>query len=330
MYIKNSQNIGFSALFYGISHMRLFFLIADYYPIGIVTYPFFIWSSGSFRYFFLNIGFLTINVSFFLFTFYVEKNNKILSKKYFFTSYFLLQTIILIIFFIFDLNNINFLSILSLPLFILFFVSYIRDINKRVKKEKIYPKWGLKMGISIFLILLGFIFSLDILNYFLGIIVRLIGNVMQLMAVYLLFLMFRNLVPFFEFEWRDKIENIYIINKGGLNLYSKSYIEDKKDVDDHYISGVLSSINIMLNELMNAKDNKISIIEKKNKIVTIFSGEYIIGVLVSTKELDYFKHNLKRLIIRIESLYKNLLVNWDGDRAKFSPLKDIINDIFPI
>lgn len=330
MQVKNSQDIGFSALFHGFSLMRLFFLIADYYPVGTVISPFLIWSSGSFRFLFLNIGLLSINLGFLLFTYYMEKNKKFTFKKYFFTSCFSLQTIILVVYILLDLFNINYLSILSLPLFILFLLIYIIDFDNQIKKEKIYPKRGLKMGFAILLILSGYILSLDVIYSFMGIISRLIGNGLQLIAIGLLFGILKNLVPFFEFDWRDKIENIYIINKGGINLYSKSYSEETKSIDDHYISGVLYSVNIMLNELMNAKDNKISIIEKKNKIVTIYSSEFIIGVLVSTEELEYFKHNLRKLVLKIEVLYKNLLINWKGDRIEFSSLKDIINDGFPM
>ncbi|MHA1106042.1 MAG: hypothetical protein ACTSPN_10040 [Promethearchaeota archaeon] len=328
--VKNSQDIGFSALFYGISHMRLFVLIADYYPVGTVISPFLIWSSGSFRFLFLNLGLLSINLGFLLFTYYMEKNKKFFFKNYFFTSCFSIQTIILVIIVLFDLFGINYLSILSLPLFILFLLIYIKDFDNQIKKEKIYLRGSLKLGFAILLILSSYILSLDVISSLLGIISRLIENGLQLIAIGLLFGILRNLVPFFEFDWRDKIENIYIINKAGINLYSKSYTEETKSIDDHYISGVLSSVNIMLNELMNAKDNKISIIEKKNKIVTIYSSEFIIGVLVSTEELEYFKHNLKKLVLKIEVLYKNLLINWKGDRSKFSPLKDIFNDIFPM
>jgi len=328
--VKYSQDIGFSALFFGISHMRFFFLIADYYSIETIISPFLIWSSGSYRFLFLSIGFFSINFGFLFFTFSMEKYKKFLYKKYFFTSCFSLLTFILVFYILFDLFSIYFLSILLLPLFILFLLIYIKDFDKQIEKEQIYPKRGLILGFSILLILSGYIFSLDIIYSILGLVSRLIGNSLQLIGVCILFILFRNLAPFFEFDWRDKIENIYILNKGGINLYSKSYIEEPKSIDDQFITGVLSSVNIMLNELMNTRDNKISIIEKKNKIVTIYSSDLIIGVLVSTKELEYFKHNLKRLVLKIEILYKNLLINWDGDRSKFSPLKDIINDIFPI
>ena len=84
----------------------------------------------------------------------------------------------------------------------------------------------------------------------------------------------------------------------------------------------------MLNELLNTRENKISIIKKKNKIVTIFTSENVIGVLVSTEELEFFKHNLKRTVLKVELLYKNLLINWKGDITIFYAIKDILIDIF--
>ena len=326
--IKYSQDIGFSALFYGISLMRLFLLIGDYYAIGTITSPFLIWSSGSFRFLFLTFGYLSINIGFLLFTFYMEKYKKFLLKKYLFTFCFLVQIIIFISMILIDLFSILYLSVLILPLFIIFLLIYVKDFDKQVKKQKILPKNGFKIGFSILLLLSGHVLTIDFVYYYFGFITRLSGISMQLIAIGLIFKMFRNLIPFFEFNWQDKIENIYVLNRAGINLYSKSFLEERKTIDDHFISGALSSINIMLNELMNTKENKISIIKKKNKTVTIFTSVYIIGVLVSTEELEFFKHNLKRLVLKIEMLYRNLLINWSGDRAKFYPVKDIVTDIF--
>lgn len=326
--IKYSQDIGFSALFYGISLMRLFLLIGDYYAIGTITSPFLIWSSGSFRFLFLTFGYLSINIGFLLFTFYMEKYKKFLLKKYLFTFCFLIQIFIFISMVLIDLFSILYLSVLKLPLFIIFLLIYAKDYDKQVKKQKIFPNDGLKMGVPILLLLFGHILTIDFFCYYFGFITRLSGIGMQLIAIGLIFKTLRSFVPFFEFDWQDKIENIHILNRDGINLYSKSFLEEEKTIDDHFISGALSSINIMLNELMNTKENKISIIKKKNKIVTIFTSVYVIGVLVSTEELEFFKHNLKGIVLKTEMLYKNLLINWNGDRTKFNPINDIVTDIF--
>ena len=186
------------------------------------------------------------------------------------------------------------------------------------------------MGFSIFLILSGHIFTIDVVFNYSGIPTRVFGVCMQIIGIGLIFKMFRNIGPLFELSWQEKIENIYILNKGGINLYSKSFTDERVAIDDHFITGALSSINIMLNKLLNTKENKISIIKKKNKIVTIFTSENLIGVIVSKEELEFFKHNLKKLVLKLEVLYKNLLINWTGERHKFYSIKDFVGDIFSI
>jgi hypothetical protein len=260
----------------------------------------------------------------------MEKNKKFLFKKYFFTSCFLIQIFIFFTVVIIELFSIFALSVLLLPLFILFLILYAKDFGKQVKKQNKLSKDGLIMGISILLILSGHVVTIDfVFNYF-GIPTRLFGISMQIIGIGLIFKMFRNIGPLFELSWQEKIENIYILNKGGINLYSKSFTDESVAIDDHFITGALSSINIMLNELLNTKENKISIIKKRNKIVAIFSSENVIGVLVSKEELEFFKHNLKKLVLKVELLYKNLLINWTGEKNKFYPIEDIVGDIFSI
>ena len=87
-------------------------------------------------------------------------------------------------------------------------------------------------------------------------------------------------------------------------------------------------MNIMLKELMNRQSSEILVIEKKGKILTIFSGSYVTGVLISNEELKFFKHNVKKLILKVEDVYKNVLSAWDGDLSIFYPVKNIITDIF--
>jgi len=258
----------------------------------------------------------------------MEKNKKFLLKKYFFTYCFLIQVFILFSMVLVDLFSIFYLSFLLLPLFILFLIIYANYFNKQFKKQNKHSNDGLKMGFSILLLLTGHILMLDPFFYFFGIFTRITGICLQLIGIGLIFKAFRNLVPFFELNWKDKIENIYILNRGGINLYSKSFIDERIAIDDQFISGALSSVNTMLNELMNNKENKISIIKKKNKIITIFTSETVIGVLISTEELEFFKHNLKKLVLKVEMIYKHFLVNWRGDMTKFTPIEDIVLDIF--
>jgi predicted regulator of Ras-like GTPase activity (Roadblock/LC7/MglB family) len=258
----------------------------------------------------------------------MEKNKKFLFKKYFFTICFLIELLVILITFLINVEIVNFLLIILMPLFLLFFIIYSKDFDKKVKEQEIIPRGGLKLRIILLLIFGGYILSIDIITDIISLISRLIGIILQLIAIGLIFIFFRKIPPFFEFDWEDKIEDIYIMNKDGVSLFHKSYTDNDKTLSSHYVSGILSSVNIMLNELIHSEKNEISIIKKKGKIVTTFSGDYITGVLMSKEELEYFKHNLKKLILKVEEIYKSVLIKWNGDLTIFYPIKNIIDNIF--
>jgi len=326
--LKNSQDLGFFALFYGFSLMRFFFLISGYYSSDNVISPFLIWPYGSFKNFFLNFGALSILVGTLFFTYFMEKNKKFLFKEYFFTICFFIELLICLITFLINVEIVNFLLIILMPLFPLFFIIYSKEFDKKVKNQEFIPKGGLKLRIILLLIFGGYILSIDTITDIISFVSRLIGIILQLIAIGLIFIFFRKIPPLFEFDWQDKIEDIYIMNKDGVCLFNKSYTDNNETLSSHYVSGVLSSVNIMLNELIPSKNNEISIIKKKGKIVTTFSSNYTTGVLISKEDLEYFKYNLKKLILKLEEIYKSVLIKWNGDLTIFYPIENIIESIF--
>ncbi len=326
--LKNSQDLGFGSLFFGFSILRLFLLISSYYLTDNIVSPFLIWAEGSYRQLFLNFGFFSIMMGTLLFSFYMEKYKKFLFRKYFFTIFFIILLLIFLTLFFIDLEFINLLSILSWPLFTLFFMIYVRDFGRKSKKQEILSKSFLKMTLILLFVLIGYILSMDLLIETFGLLVRLVGMILQLMAIGLIFIFFRKIPPFFEFDWQDKIESIYVLKKSGICLFAYSFSNKTEKLDNQFISGALASMNIMLNELIQSKSDEISIIKKNEKSVILFSGNYLTGVLICKEELKYFIHNLKRLILKVEEIYDNILIKWNGDLAIFYPIKNIIDEIF--
>ncbi|MFX1389793.1 MAG: hypothetical protein ACFE9Z_07020, partial [Promethearchaeota archaeon] len=205
-----------------------------------------------------------------------------------------------------------------------------KDFGIITKKQGILKAGFLKITIVLAQIFIGYILSLDFVVVIFGLISRTVGIVLQLIAIGLVFFFFRNIPPFFEFDWYDKIENIFLINKDGICLYNYSYDSEHKQtvLDSQFITGTLTSMNILLEELFSNQPNEISIVEKKGKILTIFSGKYVTGIIISKEELRFFRHNLKKLVLKVEEIYKNVLIQWDGDLSSFLPVKNIINEIF--
>ena len=87
-----------------------------------------------------------------------------------------------------DLFSISYLSVALLPLFILFLMIYANDFGKQVKKQSKHTSEGFKMGLSIFLMISGHIFTIDYVFYYFGIPIRLIGIIMQIIGIGLIIL----------------------------------------------------------------------------------------------------------------------------------------------
>ena len=326
--LKNSQDLGFASLFFGFSLLRLFLLISSYYLANNTVSPFLIWAEGSYRQLFLSFGFLSIMIGTLFFSFFMEKYKKFLFREYFFTVCFIILLMFFLVLFIINLDFINSLSILSWPFFVLFFFIYVNDFGRKSKRLEILSKGLLKMAITILLILIGYVLSMDLIIQTFSLVVRFVGIIFQLIGIGLIFIFFRKVPPFFEFDWQDKIESIYVLNKTGICLFAYSFSNKTENLEPQFITGALASMNIMLNELIKSKSDEISVIRKKGKIIILFSGNHITGVLICKEELKYFIHNLKKLILKVEEIYDNILIKWDGDLTIFYPIKNIIDEIF--
>ncbi len=326
--LKNSQDLAFASLFFGFSVSKILFIIASYYLSENRISPFLIWAEGSYRQLLFNFGFFSILISNLMFSFFIEKNKKFFFKKYFFTISFIILLFLFSVLFFNNLLFIHSLSAVSWPLFTILFMLYVRDLGRKSRKQEILSKSFLKGTIIILLILIGYVFSMDLILQVFGLIIRFIGITFQLIAIALIFIFFRKIPPFFEFDWEDKIEDIYILNNTGICLFAYSFSSKTKILENQIVTGTLASMNIMLNELIKSKSNEISIIKKYEKIVILFSGNFTTGVLICKEDLKFFIHNLRKLILKIEEIYGSIFTKWKGDLTIFYPVKNIIEEIF--
>ena len=101
-------------------------------------------------------------------------------------------------------------------------------------------------------LILGFFGTTDIIVSLVGFQIRIIGSVFQLISIILLSLFFITLPPFSEFDWQEKVQELFIIDRGGICLYNNDFVK-KTVYDENLTSAAISGINTMLQELMDAK-----------------------------------------------------------------------------
>ena len=116
------------------------------------------------------------------------------------------------------------------------------------------------------------------------------------------------------------------MSKEGLKVYSKFYKEEVDDMQGTLISGLLTSMKLMLEKTTERKG--ISIIEQKGQIFIIYPGRYVNGVLICERSLMAPQILLKTFIERIGEIYFKVFETWTGETELFKPIEYIFKEVF--
>ena len=134
------------------------------------------------------------------------------------------------------------------------------------------------------------------------------------------------LPPFGEFDWKEKLEDIFLIDKGGVCLYHKMLVGKSELINENLVSGAISSINMFINGLTD--DRGISVFHQKNKTIVIYPGTYVSGVIIVKEDLNFIKILLKEFVQKFEIVYNKIIKSWNGNISVFNPVDDMCNSIF--
>ncbi|MHA1266263.1 MAG: hypothetical protein ACTSRS_13605 [Candidatus Helarchaeota archaeon] len=122
---------------------------------------------------------------------------------------------------------------------------------------------------------------------------------------------------------------IYLISPNGLNIYSHIIGSDssKDEKDSHLISCIVCGIIRALKSVID-KDANVQFIDLGRKKVYFKYGAKIWGFLISDEPNIEWNKKLEQLISKCELLYRDLLIQWNGNTSQFKNLKEIIEQIF--
>ena len=315
-YLSKSQDKAYISFFLGFSISKLFYIIGDYYVYTAV------------RMIFYNIAYLVQTGGIFYMVIIFEKYKKFIFKRLFTIIYSIMMGIF-IYFFIFDINRTQTVSFMFYPSFILFFLVYIKvGISDFYKKKELgsYSKDLFKFLLGFFASIIGFAFASDLAANLYGREIRVLGDILEIIGFIFVFSFFITVPSFSEYDWQEKIELIYVLNKSGQLLFSKEF----RDVTENYIkqviAGTMTSVKLMLEKLTESRG--VSIIEQEGKIVIIQPGINFFAVLICDEELVSLKILLSSFISKVETLYRDIIEKWKGNLEVFEPLESIIKEYF--
>ena len=314
--LSKSQNKAYISFFIGFSISKLFYMIGDYY----------VYISA--RMIFYNIAYLVQTGGIFYMVIIFEKY-KIFIIKRLFTVIYTIMMGIFFYFFIFDINFTQTVSFMFYPSFIFFFLVYIKvgivDFYKK-KELRGYSKDLLKFLSGFFASVIGFAFASDLAASFYGREIRVLGDILEIIGFILVFSFFISVPSFSEYDWQEKIELIYVLHKSGQLLFSKEFRHVSKTYLKQIIAGTMTSVKLMLEKLTESQG--VSIIEQEEKIIIIQPGINFFAVLICDEELVSLKILLSSFIAKIETLYRDIIENWNGNIDVFDPIGSIIKEHF--
>jgi hypothetical protein len=313
--LRNLQDLGFSILLYSFGFMVLWFVIGDYYA-----------PDYSVRIIFLIFGYYSTMIGAFAFIICNEKYQKYFLTRYFFSILFVMVIFIFTIALIIDIESTRTLSLLPWLFFLPFFLIYMFDFSKKVQNREKIIIGLLKFVPGFVMLIIGFAFTTDTFERLLGINLRFYGIILELVSILFLSYFFITLPPFAEFEWENQMEHVLIMNKGGVCLYNQPFGQEDELPDEDIVTGAVTSVNLLLEELVS--DKGVVVINKKGKTIIIYPGNQTYGVMFCSEELNYIKVLLKRFVDKFEAVYTNILLNWDGNTDTFYPTNIIVSEIF--
>lgn len=330
---RSLQEMGHFSLFLGLSAMWYTTIIADYFVPEGATFSIFVFQDVNLRYFLSTISTVCITVGIIFFSYFMERRTVYLFKKYFFTILLIAAILVAGGIIVIDLGSVTYTRFIAIPVVLFFIVFYIRDTGHKLSMEKESTRKLTWLLPAFILIVVGYILSTEIVVGLIGILFRVIGSFVQVASSVCIFYFFLKVPSLSDLNWKRKLEHFFVMSKGGVCQLQTHFFHEHDDEDsmsEHLISSALASVNIMLQELTEAELYGFSVIKKKGKIVSIYSSKYVNGVIISTEEIDAIKFYLEKFIKQYEAIYQNVLENWDGNSEVFSPMKNLVNEMFII
>jgi len=300
------------------SSMGVFYIFGDYYMESQLS-----------RLVVFNIGYLLRMILGLVFIYKIEKY-QIIIGKYLFSKIFAVFTLISVVVFFTAIEFTQYASLVLfwIPLILIFFIYVIKLMKKTSESQEIH-NYKVKIYFSIIGVILlgiGFGATSDPIVSLFGLIIRLVGDIIQIIGILILSIFFINLPSLSEQNWKDKIDKLFLMRASGICVYYKFFKDSTNKRGDQIMSGAINTIKMMLKEI--SQEDGEMVIEKEGKVLITYQGKYITGVIVADQNLSSLNFLLKRFIEKVEFLYSNIIRDWDGAMEIFQPIENITKEIF--
>ncbi len=165
---------------------------------------------------------------------------------------------------------------------------------------------------------------------------RAIGDGIFLLSMMMLGYFFTKLPAWGEFSWKGKTQAIYLFYiNNGLALFEYHFGTQTAVTPDGGKGSVLDQ-DLLIPGLTSLKEllEKISSVaeppktyKQEDATILLEYGQWVGGAAICTEDLRAVRRLLRRFIRRVESIYGQVLPNWDGNLSNLARVQNVFNHL---
>jgi len=139
---------------------------------------------------------------------------------------------------------------------------------------------------------------------------------------------FWSVPSFTEFDWREKIRQLYILSPEGLCLFQQT-IRIESVADKDLLGGSLMAVQSLMKEMIQS-DQSLQVIDHGDAKIIFEQSPHAVVIMIADEDLYIVHHKLQQLLKEFEVLFGDVMYRWSGNLDLFKPFQPIVNKIFEL
>ena len=131
-----------------------------------------------------------------------------------------------------------------------------------------------------------------------------------------------------EINIYDNIHHLYLFLPNGVCIFHYAF-KINPEIEPQLVSGGFTGIFSLI-QLFTHSQSRIKIVEQEEMTIFFEHGEIVSAALISEKNLDLYRNQLKKLIQAVEDDFREELEFFKGNITEFQKIEGYVEQFFEI
>ncbi|TFG98958.1 hypothetical protein E4H12_04395 [Candidatus Thorarchaeota archaeon] len=293
----------------GMVFNRAAFILSDFYFVGEP------WNT-----IFTKIGYIGLILALTAFFFAMELMLQYRTRHIFFITG-LLHAILAVIF------PRDWLNVVAVSIGLITVIGVLLFLNFTMKNTSGDVRKSIKIIVAGFLLgYFGFIFASDMAFNVFGFGPYLLGEACLVVGIVSFGLGSYYSPALEELDWKQKLVELYFIQKGGLLVYHHEF-ERTSDLDEVLTAAGIAGIQSLFQEITKSESG-LNVVSVGQFEILFSHSDTFTSVLITKAPYKILLGKLDEITHTFELMFANIIKNFEGSLAEFSSARDLVASIF--